>query len=498
MQVRSRAQWWLDLPVRAKGLIVIAIPLIALIGAVSANLVLEHGERQARGVVLAEHIDIAALALGLLAGLLGVALFTSGISRRVAVAAANADRLGQGRSLEPAGAANDELGRLAGALARADELLAGRDARQVKARLALLAAVVDSTDDAIISKDADGLITSWNPAAERIYGYPAAEIIGQHITLLLADGRRDDAAEILAAFAGGQGGRASQLYETVCQRKDGTAFPASVTVSAMRDDDGALIGTSTIARDATEQRRAEAERRRRTDELERANGYLETFTYSVAHDLRAPLRTLSGFSTSLLEEYGDQLDEAGRGYAQRIDAAAERVALLVDDLLRLSRLWRTEIQNVQVVDLSAAAAAIAGELRCGTPGRRVTFDIQDGVCARADPVLIRTVLRNLLENAWKFTGNRDEAQIEFGASPARGAGVCCYVRDNGAGFDPQYVSKLFRPFKRLHPMGEFPGTGVGLASVRQIVERHGGRVWAESAIDAGATFYFTLDVRESA
>jgi signal transduction histidine kinase len=271
-----------------------------------------------------------------------------------------------------------------------------------------------------------------------------------------------------------------------------------VTISAMHDDDGTLIGTSTIARDATEQRRAEAERRRRTDDLERANGYLETFTYSVAHDLRAPLRTLSGFSTSLLEEYGDQLDEAGRGYAQRIDAAAERVALLVDDLLRLSRLWRTEIQNVQVVDLSAAAATIAGELRCGTPGRRVTFDIQDGVCAPADPVLIRTVLRNLLENAWKFTGNRGEALIEFGARPDRGAGVCCYVRDNGAGFDPQYVNKLFRPFKRLHPMREFPGTGVGLASVRQIVERHGGRVWAESAIDAGATFYFTLDVRESA
>src|SRR5580704_5497672 len=144
MPVRSRAQWWLDLPVRAKGLIVIAVPLIALTGAISVNLVLQHSERQARGVVLAEHIDIAALALGLLAGLLGVALFTSGISRRVAVAAANADRLGQGRSLEPAGAANDELGRLAGALARADELLAGRDARQVKARLALLAAVVDS------------------------------------------------------------------------------------------------------------------------------------------------------------------------------------------------------------------------------------------------------------------------------------------------------------------------------------------------------------------
>jgi len=232
-------------------------------------------------------------------------------------------------------------------------------------------------------------------------------------------------------------------------------------------------------------------------DLERVNDNLETFTYSVSHDLRAPLRALSGFSTALLEEYGDSLDADGRGYAERIDAAAERMALLIDDLLHLSRLWRTEIQGVKEVDLSAEATAIAAELQRSAPDRGGRFAIQDGVRAPADPVLIRTVLQNLLENAWKFTGKRDEALIEFGTTPAEGAGTCCYVRDNGAGFDPEYMSKLFQPFKRLHTAREFAGTGVGLASVRQIVERHGGRAWAEGAVGNGATFYFTLDVKET-
>jgi light-regulated signal transduction histidine kinase (bacteriophytochrome) len=288
------------------------------------------------------------------------------------------------------------------------------------------------------------------------------------------------------------------LVENVQRRKDGTTFPVAVNLSAIRDDDGVVIGTSSISRDTTKQRRAAAELGRRVEDLERANGHLETFTYSVSHDLRAPLRALSGFSTALLEEYGDSLDADGRGYAERIDAAAGRMALLIDDLLHLSRLWRTEIQGVKVVDLSAEATVIAAELQRGAPGRRVRFAIEDGVRVPADPVLIRTVLQNLLENAWKFTGRREDALIEFGTVPGGGAGVCCFVRDNGAGFDPEYVGKLFRPFQRLHAMREFAGTGVGLASVRQIVERHGGRAWAEGAVGHGATFSFTLNVQESA
>ena len=447
-----------------------------------------------------DRLDVAGLALGLIAGLFGVALFTSGISRRVATAAANAERLGQGRPLEPVGGSADEVGRLASALVRADELLAGWDAQQVKARLALLASIVESCDDAILSKDVDGLITSWNPAAERIYGYSADEVIGQHVELVLDPDLRGEGAEILSAFVreyGRDDSMGSLLVENVQRRRDGTTFPVSVMLSAIHSDDGSLIGTSSISRDTTKQRRAAAELSARMEDLERANRHLETFTYSVSHDLRAPLRALRGFSTALLDEYGDNLDDAGRGYAERIDAAAERMTLLIDDLLHLSRLWRTEIQGVREVDLSAEVTAIAGELQRSAPGRRAHFAIQPGVRVPADPVLIRTVLQNLLENAWKFTGKLDEARIEFGTRPADGAGTCCYVRDNGAGFDPEYVGKLFQPFQRLHPTREFAGTGVGLASVRQIVERHGGRAWAEGAVDKGATFYFSLDAKET-
>ena len=234
----------------------------------------------------------------------------------------------------------------------------------------------------------------------------------------------------------------------------------------------------------------------RTAELAAANKNLEAFTYSVAHDLRSPLRALSGYGEMLIEDYGDSLGETGRGYVGRIQAASERMDALIDDLLTLSRVSRAEM-SLGPVDLSTEVAAIAGELQAGEPGRRVRFAIQDGVWVNADRTLIRTVLQNLLDNAWKYTGKRDSATIEFGATAAEDAGVCCYVRDNGAGFDPAFADKLFQPFQRLHSVAEFPGTGIGLASVRRIIERHGGRVWAEGAVGRGATFYFTLDAKET-
>jgi signal transduction histidine kinase len=233
----------------------------------------------------------------------------------------------------------------------------------------------------------------------------------------------------------------------------------------------------------------------RTAELERVNKNLEAFTYSVSHDLRTPLRALSGFSAALVEDYGDRLDETGRGYAGSIMAASERMAALIDDLLVLSRVSRAGV-NLEPVDLSAEAAAIADELESRDPGRVVRFVIEDGIRVIAGRSLIRTVLRNLLENAWKFTARRDGAVIEFAtaatAATAEDGMVCCCVRDNGAGFDPAYAAKLFQPFERLHDAAEFPGTGIGLASVARIIERHGGRTWADGAVGQGATFYFTL------
>jgi light-regulated signal transduction histidine kinase (bacteriophytochrome) len=240
----------------------------------------------------------------------------------------------------------------------------------------------------------------------------------------------------------------------------------------------------------------EARVEQRTDELVVANENLEAFTYSVAHDLRSPLRTLSGYSEALTEDYGDRLDETGRWYTERIQAATERMGTLIDDLLLLAQVSRAEM-SLGPVDLSAEVTAIAGELQAREPGRRVRFAIHDGVWANADRTLIRTVLQNLIENAWKYSGKRDGATIEFGATAAEDAGVCCYVRDNGAGFDPAFAGKLFQPFQRLHAVTEFPGTGIGLASVRRIIERHGGRVWAEGAVGRGATFYFTLDAKET-
>jgi signal transduction histidine kinase len=224
---------------------------------------------------------------------------------------------------------------------------------------------------------------------------------------------------------------------------------------------------------------------------------LEMFTNAVAHDLRAPLRTMDGFSAALLEECWNGLGEDGRGYAERIQTASSHMAELIDALLDLSRVSQAKM-NLQTIDLGAAVNDIAEELQRGGPDRDVRFVIQQPVWALADPTLIGTVLQNLLDNAWKYSSRRDSAVIEFATMPVGKDPVCYYVRDNGAGFDSAFVDKLFTPFQRLHTAGEFPGTGIGLASLRQIVERHGGQVWAEGAVGEGATFYFTLDAKENA
>lgn len=226
------------------------------------------------------------------------------------------------------------------------------------------------------------------------------------------------------------------------------------------------------------------------DELERKNKELEAFSYSVSHDLRAPLRSIDGFSQALLEDYPDRLDERGGDYLRRVRVAAQRMGELIDDLLALSRVGRAELRWDSVA-LSAMAEEIAGELSRRDPGRTVDFDIDEGLEARADGRLIRAALENLFENAWKFTSNVPHATIAFGA--AKGDGTLVYfVRDNGSGFDMRYADKLFHPFQRLHSDADYPGTGIGLATVHRIVERHGGRVWAEGAVGKGATISFTI------
>jgi light-regulated signal transduction histidine kinase (bacteriophytochrome) len=228
----------------------------------------------------------------------------------------------------------------------------------------------------------------------------------------------------------------------------------------------------------------------RTTQLEAANRELEAFSYSVSHDLRAPLRGIDGFSQALLEDYSEQLDDHGRDYLRRVRAATQRMSGLIDDLLNLSRITRSELRR-EAVDLSALVRSIAEQLRQAQPERHVEFRIADGLTAQGDPRLLRIALENLLGNAWKFTAKTADAVVEFGLTRAGGDDVY-FVRDNGAGFDMAYAGKLFGAFQRLHDVREFEGTGIGLATVQRIVRRHGGDVRAEGEPERGATFFFTL------
>jgi signal transduction histidine kinase len=245
-------------------------------------------------------------------------------------------------------------------------------------------------------------------------------------------------------------------------------------------------------RRAREQAYADLERLvgQRTADLTATNHELSTFAYSVSHDLRAPLRAIDAFSQALLEDYGGVLDAQGQDYLRRVRANAGRMSQLIDDLLQLSRLTRAEM-HCEPIDLTGMARAIAADLQRTDAGRSVVFNVENGVIARGDSRLVRVLLENLLGNAWKYTSRHPTAQISFGRTGADGE-LVYFVRDDGAGFDPAYADKLFRPFQRLHTMEEFEGAGVGLATAQRVVRRHGGRIWADAAPEKGATFFFTL------
>ena len=256
-----------------------------------------------------------------------------------------------------------------------------------------------------------------------------------------------------------------------------------------------------IAINTTERKRAEEELvqyrehleelvARRTAELSATNHELEAFSYSVSHDLRAPLRSIDGFSQMILEDYGDRLDEVGKGYFQRIRNASQHMGELIDDLLKLSRISRAEL-HTEAVNLSSLARSIASTLQQNQPERNAEFIIQDNIVVQGDRFLLGIALENLFGNAWKFTARQPSGKIEFGITSIGGDGVY-FIRDNGVGFDMKYVEKLFTPFQRLHSEKDYPGTGIGLSTVQRIIQRHGGRIWVEAEMEKGATFYFTL------
>jgi signal transduction histidine kinase len=253
-----------------------------------------------------------------------------------------------------------------------------------------------------------------------------------------------------------------------------------------------LFGTTwMLVRSRDQAERASKDLEDANRELEGANKELEAFSYSVSHDLRAPLRSIEGFSQILLEDYADRLDEEGQDYLGRVRAASQHMALLIDDLLDLSRVSRGPLRR-EMVDLSALATGIIDELRRSEPEREVEFVTEEGILAFADANLLTVALENLLNNAWKFTSKEDKARIEFGSISQEGGTQTYFVRDNGVGFEAAYADKLFGPFQRLHAAEEFEGTGIGLATVARIVRRHGGTVWAEGEVGEGATFFFTL------
>jgi PAS domain S-box-containing protein len=360
-----------------------------------------------------------------------------------------------------------------------------------------LLALIDNTNAVIYMRDLDGRYMVVNREYERLFELRRSEIVGLTDHDLFPAEIADEfrANDLKAAASGGP-----VHMEEVAPGDDGPRWYITVKFPLL-DGAGKAYAVAGISTDITARKMAEEEVRKlnaeleqrvreRTAELETAVRELDAFAYSVSHDLRAPLRSMHGFSRFLEEDYADRLDDDGREYVARIKASVAKMGQLIDDLLRLSRATRTELTR-EPVDISAVASEIIEEIRAADPGRQVEVEVASGLLTVGDSHLLRLALDNLLSNAWKFTGNCEHAAISVGVVREPGDQVF-FVRDNGAGFDMRYAGKLFDPLQRLHSADEFEGNGIGLAIVHRILGRHGGRIWAESEIGRGTTFFFTV------
>lgn len=399
----------------------------------------------------------------------------------------------------------DELGQLQLGVNAMTARLAARMRDQLVAEDALRASeskyrrLHETMREAFVSLDMNGQIRDFNEQFCDMVGYGNDEV--QQLTMEQITPARWNQfeREILDDQVIERG--YSDVYTKELRSKAGSIVPVELRTFLLTDDVGRQVGTWSIIRDITERKEAEIALQRyqnhledlvamRTEALQSANRELEAFSYSVSHDLRTPLRGIDGFSQALLEDYSERLDERGRDYLSRIRKGAQRMARLIDDLLTLARVGRAEL-SIRQIDLSSLAQSILLELQHYEPEREVQCNVTPGMSADGDPVLLHQVLFNLFQNAWKFTKDRKPGRIDFGTVEGAVAPTF-YVRDNGVGFDMRYVNRLFKPFQRLHGDQQFEGTGIGLATVARVIQRHGGTLRAEGRSGEGATFYFTL------
>ncbi len=380
--------------------------------------------------------------------------------------------------------------------AEIERIHAEKDLRSAQQRLALH---VTQTPLGVIEWNTDFEVTEWNPAAEKIFGFRRAEALGRHaIELVVPPEAVPHVDNIWQALLANRGGTRSTNKNIT---RDGRIITCEWYNTPLVIENGKVIGVTSTVADVSDREQAQSELTRhrdhleemvqsRTAELTAVNSELESFSYSVSHDLRAPLRSIDGFSQALLDDFSEVLDEMGRDYLTRIRTNTLRMSELIDALLNLSQLGRMPI-NTSSVDISAISAEIISNLQEVEPERRLEFNNNIDMTVQCDPQLLRIVMENLLSNAWKYTRRRDLARIEIGMLHKNEQPVF-FVRDNGAGFDMQFTDKLFGAFQRLHSPKEFEGTGIGLATVARIIHRLGGKVWAEAKPDEGATFFFTV------
>lgn len=330
----------------------------------------------------------------------------------------------------------------------------------------------------------DSIFLYVNPAYEKAFGYSEAELLGKGMLDIYWS--PEDRDRLLACL---KEKSSVTEYEVKLKRKDGTPFWGLISATPINYGGKQAILGAII--DITERKLAEERLSTAKLELEEMNKELEAFSHTVSHDLKGPLRSIQGFAQALADDCKDRLDDAGRDFVRRIGSASERMTQLIDAILAIGSLTNRELLN-KSVDLSLIAEAIADDLKKNEPDRRVDFRLSKGIRVQGDMDMLEIVLRNLFDNAWKFTAKNAVAAISFGSMQTEGKDVY-FVRDDGTGFSMEFAEKLFMPFKRLHPAAEFPGLGIGLATVRKIIFKHGGKIWAESEPGKGATFYFTLN-----